>query len=346
MSDKKANSFYQALYPRDIGLILSYRCFSNCAHCLYNCGPDWHDWMREEEIRIALENAKGVWGEGFQVHLTGGEPFLNFPLLLKATQIAQELAIPVYVETNAGWVKRFNTAADRFQQLRDAGLSAVLVSVSPFHQETIPLSRTLEGIAAARAVFGADRVIIFQSQWLPEMTRRGLEKPVQIEEYIREYGVYEGGLRLWMGYGLISGGRAGYRLGDWVDKRPMEAFKSESCYEELLYAPHSHLDLYGNFIPSFCGGITLGNWHGLQGLVDGYHSKEAPHFIQILINRGPYGLFLEEAKKYGYQPLEGGYAGKCHLCVDLRRFFVKRSRFLEFLKPPGFYALSSDGLPD
>ena len=66
-----------ALTPRDIGLILSYRCQTACAHCLYNCGPDWHDWMDEEEVRSALEAAKAAWGDGFQVHLTGGEPFLR-----------------------------------------------------------------------------------------------------------------------------------------------------------------------------------------------------------------------------------------------------------------------------
>ena len=42
-------SLSHALTPRDIGLILSYRCQTDCAHCLYNCGPDWHDWMPEDE---------------------------------------------------------------------------------------------------------------------------------------------------------------------------------------------------------------------------------------------------------------------------------------------------------
>jgi molybdenum cofactor biosynthesis enzyme MoaA len=33
--------------------------------------------MDEEEVRSALEAAKAAWGDGFQVHLTGGEPFLR-----------------------------------------------------------------------------------------------------------------------------------------------------------------------------------------------------------------------------------------------------------------------------
>jgi hypothetical protein len=27
------------LCPDDIGVILTYRCQSRCAHCIYNCGP-------------------------------------------------------------------------------------------------------------------------------------------------------------------------------------------------------------------------------------------------------------------------------------------------------------------
>ena len=30
-----------ALYPQDVGVILTYRCHSGCKHCLYNCGPRW-----------------------------------------------------------------------------------------------------------------------------------------------------------------------------------------------------------------------------------------------------------------------------------------------------------------
>ena len=90
-----------ALHPTDIGLILSYKCQSHCAHCIYNCGPDWNDWMQPEDVRAALETMM-IWPQNFQVHITGGEPFLNFPLLLHTVETAAELGIPRYLETNAG----------------------------------------------------------------------------------------------------------------------------------------------------------------------------------------------------------------------------------------------------
>ncbi|MBG0786115.1 MAG: radical SAM protein [Anaerolineaceae bacterium] len=330
-------SLSHALTPRDIGLILSYRCQTACAHCLYNCGPDWHDWMPEDEVRKALEAAQAAWGTGFQVHLTGGEPFLNFPLLLSATRMAAALGIPVYVETNAAWVRDLAQAEDRFGQLRAAGMNAVLVSVSPFHQESIPLQRSLDGITAARTVFGAARVMVYQAEWLPELARYGLNEPVPLDRYREEYGQADAGLRFWMGFGLMGGGRAGYRLGGWIPRRPAEVFRGRHCLEELAFAPHSHLDLYGNFIPSFCGGISLGDWHDLPGLAEGFRQGQVGRLARIWMDSGPFGLFQLAKDEYGYEPLPGGYVDKCHLCVDVRSHLSKRNLYPNELMPNGFY---------
>ncbi len=326
-----------ALQPRDLGLILSYRCQAACAHCLYNCGPGWRDWITPESVHEALTTAKNAWGEDFQVHLTGGEPFLNYPLLLEATQIASDLEITVYVETNGGCQRDIEQMEAQFQALRKAGLGAVLVSVSPFHQESIPLGRSLETISAARSVFGAGRVMVYQSDWLPELSRHGLKERVPLERYVEAYGKTRAGLHLWMNYGLISGGRAGYRLGDWVPKRPAKHFQGESCREELLYAQHSHLDLYGSFIPAFCGGMRLGDWHGLNRILEACRNEKYPVMIALLMDEGPYGLFVRAQTDHGFQPLAEGYAGKCHLCVDVRKHLVEAGVYPESLEPKQFY---------
>jgi hypothetical protein len=140
-----------------------------------------------------------------------------------------------------------------------------------------------------------------------------------------------------MNYGLISGGRAGYRLGSWAPKRPAESFKGETCREELLYAQHSHLDLYGNFIPAFCGGIRLGDWHDLDGVIKAIREEDAPQMIELLVREGPYGLYVRAREDYTYQPLAEGYVGKCHICVDVRTHLVKIGAYSESLAPRHFY---------
>lgn len=181
--------------------------------------------MGVDEVTAVLKKARAVWGQGFQVHLTGGEPFLNFPLLVEAVKTARDLNIPNYVETNAGWCKDYSFTEKRFAQLKQAGLEAVLVSVSPFHQESIPLQRTLNGISAARLIFGESRVYVYQANWLPEMLRYQVTEPVLLDTYINHYG-QDAGKYLWHGFGLISGAEPDIDWGIWYLSSTMKILKA------------------------------------------------------------------------------------------------------------------------
>jgi len=105
---------------------------------------------------------------------------------------------------------------------------------------------------------------------------------------------------------------------------------------DLLYAHHSHFDLYGNFISGFCGGLTVGEWRDLPRLLADFRAGRYPLLIEVLVHRGPYGLLQLARDHHNYQPLAGGYAGKCSLCADVRRHLVSTRDFAE-LRPRGFY---------
>jgi hypothetical protein len=291
--------------------------------------------MSSDDIRVALEAMLG-WPQTFQVHITGGEPFLNFPLLLEAVETATDLGIPRYLETNAGWAVNEELVDRHFIALREAGLQAILISVSPFHSESIPLERTLLAIRKANEIFGHQHTIIYQTQWLEQIQSFGHETPTPLNHYIETYGEIETGRMLWGGYGLISGGRSGYHLGHLASKQPAEYFNGDSCAYDLLFAPHSHFDLYGNFIPGFCGGLTAGSWRELPMVLARYQRHEFSTIIGILAEYGPYGLFEAAVLEYGYKPLLEGYCGKCHLCVDVRRHLAPTGNFPE-LQPIQFY---------
>ena len=325
-----------ALAPQDVGIILSYRCHSGCKHCLYNCGPQWEkEPMSAETLREALE-AVTVWPRTPQVHLTGGEPFLFFDLLLEGARIATELGITCYVETSASWCIDEAEAVERFQALREAGLGAVLISCSPFHAERIPPIRTMRAIHAALKVFGPQRTIVYLPDFIQIVQRFDVERPTPLSRYEEEFGPERAGQILWGGYGLISGGRAGYQLGHLVPRYQAEAFVVHTCAQELLYAHHSHFDLYGNYISGFCGGLTVGGWYNLPQLLADFQAGNYLPLIKVLIERGPYGLCEFAQQEYGYEPLPEGYTGKCHLCVDVRRHLVGVGDFEE-LHPSGFY---------
>jgi hypothetical protein len=324
-----------ALTPADVGIILSYRCQAACRHCLYNCGPTWQDWMSRQQVQDALEAVLTL-PQPVQVHLTGGEPFLRFDLLLEAVGLAAQRGIPCYVETNAGWCVREELVVRRLIALRDAGMQVLLISCSPFHAETIPPARTRLGLTAALEVLGPERVILYLPEWLAQIEQFGAHHPTSLEQYVEILGEARSGRLFWEGYGLIAGGRSGDQLGHWAARRPASAFQGWNCRQEILYARHSHMDLYGNYISGFCGGLTVGDWHDLPRLRTDVGAGRVPPLVKILIRAGPYGLYEWAREDHAYQPLPEGYAGKCHLCVDVRRTLVQRGEFQE-LRPQGFY---------
>lgn len=325
----------EPLQPDDLGIILSYCCQSQCKHCLYNCGPFWREWMKPEDVRAALQTAR-TWSKIPQVHFTGGEPFLNFPLLSQAAGFASELGFAAYVETNAGWCVDTDLVYDRFEALQKAGLAAVLISCSPFHAETIPLHRTLLAINAALDVFGLNGVMVYMPDWIEQIHRFSLHEPVPLETYLNAYGHDPAGVLFWDGYCLIAGGRAGYLLGEYTDLAPAVEFSSETCRLDLLHAHHSHFDLYGNFIAGFCGGLRLGSWRDLPGIIASTQLDQASPLIKLLVEGGPYRLYEWAKDTHGYTARHEGYAGKCHLCVDVRRHLAHKQTFAE-LQPAGFY---------
>jgi hypothetical protein len=325
-----------SLCPDDIGIILTYRCASNCKHCIYNCGSKWpKDAMSPEMLREALE-VLGTWEQCPQVHFTGGEPFLYFDLLLEGTRIATELGITAYLETSGAWCTDENQTRKKFQALKEAGLKAVLVSCSPFHAEHVPPVRTLRAASTAIAIFGLHRVTIYQAQFLAMMKRFGIDHPTPLSRYEETFGTAETYHLLWEGFGIIPGGRSGYALDHLTPKHPAETFAHDNCAGTLLYAPHSHFDLYGNYIPGFCGGLTLGDWRRLSQIKMDFQVGHFSPLLKVLIDQGPYGLMKMAREKYGYISTESGYVGKCHLCVDVRRHIAKRGAF-EGLRPQEFY---------
>ena len=289
--------------------------------------------MTPGDLRGAL-GTLASWPHPPQVHLTGGEPFLFFELLLEGTRIATELGITAYVETSAAWCVSEERAAERFRELREAGLAAVLVSCSPFHAERIPPIRTLNAVRAALHVFGSRRTIVYLPEFLQLVQQFDLQRPTPLESYAEKFGAERARQILWGGYGIISGGRAGYKLGYLVaELLAAEAFAGENCAGNILHAHHSHMDLYGNYIPAFCGGLTAADWRDKDPLKRPY-----PELLELLIERGPYGLFEMAERRYEYRPLPGGYAGKCHLCVDVRWHLVRvKGEDYPELRPVGFY---------
>ena len=319
------------------GFILSYKCNCQCRHCLYAAGPTWHESMDVQDAGRIFEGLLRTSRRLRGFHLAGGEPFLDFDRLLRVQKLATEFEIPIeYAETNAGWCTDEELVQDKFGQLRNAGLKCVLVSCSPFHAERIPLSRINTAVKVGYDVFGPNGVILWVPAFYQQLSKIRVDRTIKLDEYVASIGEDSARSMIQSAYSLISGGRVGYELASFYDLKPPIFCQGDTCRLELLESGHAHFDPYGNLIPAFCSGISLGDARDLPALYDSFDINELP-LVRILAEEGPYGLYELAVEEFGYHASEAGYVGKCHLCVDVRRWIVARTTEFRELAPAQFY---------
>jgi len=328
--------------PTSAGLFLSYKCTNECSHCMYACSPKWkEDWISESFSELILTQLSGKIqgsplgpgkiGINYGLHFTGGEPFLNFDLLLKLTRIAKELQIPsTFVETNSFWCVDDKATGEKLSQLKDAGLHGILLSVNPFILEQIPFERTERAVRISREIFGAN-VILYQEFFYHQFKRFNLKGTMSFEEYLQKAGL--GSLYK---IELLPMGRAPYKLGHLYKKYPAKQFFGESCAEQLTRNWHVHVDNYCNYITGYCGGISLGDARDLGSVCDGIDLEERPILAFLVTDLEKLHQF--GVKEFGYKERKEGYISKCHLCVDIRKHIAQRTDEFKELRPREFYS--------
>lgn len=313
---------------------------------MYACSPKWGgDWISEEDLRKILMQLAGKikpspYGPetislNHGLHFTGGEPFLNYELLCKAVGIAHELKIPsTFVETNCYWCVNDELTRDKLQLLKERGLNGILISVNPFFLEYVPFERTERCIRISQGVFG-ENLMVYQLEYYRRFKELGIKDRVSIKDYLNleKRGDFIKNVEFfWMG-------RAAYKLGRKLGKNfhqyPADYFFNKPCMPSFLRNWHNHFDNYGNYIPGYCGGISLGDCRNLDRLlIEGIRSEEYP-VLNFLMDEDLGGLF-QFAKDLGYRESQEGYFSKCHLCTDIRKHLVVKKDFEE-LNPKEFY---------
>jgi len=328
--------------PYSGGLLLSYRCAGACKHCVYACSPRWPaDWIAETDAeRVLAQLAErmrprypdpNLFGLNDGLHFSGGEPFLNFDLLLRLTEIAARLGVPsLFVETNGFWCREDEETRSRLLQLREAGLRGMLVSANPFVLEHVPFDCTRRAARISREVFGGNAVV-YQGVFYDQFQSMGLHGTLPLDVYLEQggYGLHHAE--------LIANGRVPYQLGHLYHRYPASRFFGASCFLELIRDWHIHVDNYCNLLPGYCAGLSLGDARNLDGICRGIELDEMP-VLRALLND------LEElyrlGRQLGYVEQEG-YVSKCHLCLDVRRHLARSGDFVE-LEPKTFYERLED----
>jgi hypothetical protein len=333
--------------PISGGLILSYKCPAECRHCIYACSPWWDaDWISEPDLEAILGRLSGYIqpatygpqsiGLNEGLHFTGGEPFANFPLLLRAVEISEELRIPsTFVETNGYWCSDDKKTLEKLRMLKSSGLKGILISVNPFYLEYVPFERTERAIRLSLEVFGQN-TIVYQAEYYHRFRRWNLRGRVPFRKYL----TLEGPEDFARHAEFFVMGRAPYRLKDLLLEAsyPLLGAHSlvrEGCMMPFLRSLHNHFDNYGNYVPGFCAGITFGDCRNLDDLLrEGVDIERYP-VLGFLMKEDLESL-LRFAQERGYEESQEGYFSRCHLCMDIRKDLALTADYPE-LQPKQFY---------
>jgi len=174
-------------------------------------------------------------------------------------------------------------------------------------------------------------VMVYQLEYYHLFKKLGITGRLSIDKYlklIREESISNR-------VELFLMGRAAERLKELYPGYPAKRVFNTPCQPGFLRSWHNHFDNYGNFMPGYCGGISLGSWFDLDGLLKaGIDLKNRP-VLNYLVKKDMQGLF-KFALDSGYHELNEGYVSKCHLCLDVRKYLVSIGDYVE-LQPREFY---------
>ncbi len=280
-----------------------------------------------------------------KVHITGGEPFKHYARIKDILHRAGELALSGLekVETNAYWCMDELTARERLTELDRLGLTLLQISTDIYHQEYIPIERVQLCYRIACEILGHDRVRLRWHEFYENpVLLKDLEPDIR-EELLRDELTKRPERMV---------GRAGdclARLARADDEIPAiklisyQDLTDFSC-TAILGAGHVHIDAAGRVFSGTCAGIILCTVDSTDdnNLFEQWKrfDPERHPIWSVLLHEGPAGL-ARIASEYGFEP-ETQYAGKCHLCFEVRKYLYNKGLFLEWLGPALCYGSKAE----
>jgi hypothetical protein len=175
--------------------------------------------------------------------------------------------------------------------------------------------------------------MVYQLEYLRLFEQLGIRDRLSIPQFLK----LEEGREFARNTEFFLNGRAPYAMEefDLFARYPAGRFFSVPCTPSFLRSWHNHFDNYGNFMPGYCGGLSLGECRQLDALLEQGIDLDTRPVLSYIIADNFEGL-LAFAGEQGYRERPAGYLSKCHLCADIRKFLVRIGDYTE-LEPREFY---------
>lgn len=291
-----------------VHLLLTYKCTAECDHCFVWGSPFLEGTMTLQEIGAIYDGAKEL-DTVEHVYFEGGEPFLYYPVMLRAMEEARALGFDCGIVTNGYWITALDDAVEWLRPIAEIGVMDLSISSDLFHGEEEPEKQKVKVVEEAARQLGLPADVIT------------IEEPC-VEEAPGEKGepIVGGSVRF--------RGRAVAKLVKGLPRRPWQEL-NECPYERLDDPKRVHIDYLGYV--HLCQGLTIGNAleKPLAQVMSEYDPTSHP-IVGPLLSGGPAAL----VERYSL-PHEEGYVEACHLCYVAREML--RPHFPEALGPGQMY---------
>ena len=293
---------------------LAEKCNSRCAHCQGSHSPEREGVMEiKDGLRYLEETVAVTRLDSFMIF--GGESMLYPERTIRLFRKANELRIPeIELITNGFWGRDPKIARKLATQLREAGVTDILISVDAFHLPHIPLDGP-RNAAMASVDAGIKRV-----RWNIAILE-SIDAQNKYDRRTREIAKILEPLDIEMSFNEIwPQGRARRNLKHFFPKQSLEGDCPDK--KNTLVSPTCiNMDPAG--WASICWYMAIGNAKrtSLSKILTDYGWEKLP-VTRTLVEKGPMGLIdLPECEGFNLQKEK--YIDKCHLCSDLRRHVRK-----------------------
>jgi len=262
-----------------------------------------------KQIKNILAEAKKL-GTVDCVSLEGGEPFLFYPIMVRALEEAAKLGFRVEVLSNCYWASCPEDAVEWLLPMAKARNVELSLSSDFHHGESWAIEEAKNAVKAANELSMKGGILSIK------YPKAEVPCPKEIEG--AKVGLYE----------LMYKGRAVSELAPDAEKKAWREF-TKCPYEDLVDPERVHVDPLGYV--HVCQGISIGNaWQKpFSKIIEEYDPSKNP-ILEPLIRGGPVAL----VEKFDL-PHDGFYADACHLCYTAR--CMLRKKHPDILAPAEMY---------
>jgi MoaA/NifB/PqqE/SkfB family radical SAM enzyme len=299
---------------KGVHFLLTYKCDLECDHCFAWGNSRAKGAFTLAQIRNILAEAKKLETVSY-VSLEGGEPFLFYPIMVRATEEAVNCGFHVEILSNCYWATSPEDAVEWLRPIAEAKNVELSPSADLYHGEKWETSEVRNAVRAANTLGVKAGIIAIK------FPQADTTAPPEIEG--AKVGLSE----------LMYKGRAVPKLSSTADKKPWREFV-KCPYENLSNPGRVHIDHLGYV--HVCQGISIGNaWRKpFSKIIQEYNPAENP-ILDPLIQGGPVQLI----RQFGL-PHEKVYADACHMCYTAR--LLLRDKYPEILGPDEMYGKAEE----